>query len=91
MDLWSSNIETFLHPPWENSFYLRKWKPRKNFLCFLKRNLFLYVEKRKPQYGNSKKASYIPGDPKSQKTNTRSALKKILISHDLFAINKTQI
>ena len=38
----------------ENFLYLKKRKPRRNLLYFLKRKLFLYFRKRKPQ-----KAFYI--------------------------------
>ena len=44
-----------LSPPQEYFLYFRKQKPRKNFLCFLKRKLFFYFQKQKPQNGNSKK------------------------------------
>ena len=42
------------NPSRENFLYLKKRKPQRNLLYFLKRKLFLYFKKRKPQ-----KAFYI--------------------------------
>ena len=44
----SSSSKNKKNQPWENFLYFRKQNPPKNFLCFLKRKLFLYFRKRKP-------------------------------------------
>ena len=72
-------------PPQENVFYFKKRKPRKKFLYFLKRKLFLYFRKRKPR--NSRKLLiFRKVTCKARKTKKKSALKTFLVSYDVFAI-----
>ena len=69
----------------ENFLCFRKWKPQNNFLCFLKRKLFLYFRKRKPQNGNSEKLLLFQEVCcKTQKKKFPS--KKFLVCYNVLAI-----
>ena len=69
-EITSFEKKSLLPLPQENFLYFRKRKPRKHFLCFLKKNLFFDFGKWEPRNENSEKAVYnSSGNFKAWKTN----------------------